>query len=159
ISLRFAMVHDVLHERFTRHGKAYYAERNRSARQELRDLAQRSLEGQVPRRYFALMDDLGAGLDQVGDHEEAVRVLREKLQKQQGLAYQGRRLYTTYANLGTFLIHGNLRQAMKHNKAAKERLREGLAFIHKAIEVNPQAHFGREIWQAVTAEFLLAAID
>src|SRR5262249_30044 len=28
-SLRFAMVHDVLHERFPRHGRAYYLERNR----------------------------------------------------------------------------------------------------------------------------------
>ena len=32
ITLRFAMVHDVLHERYTRHGKAYYSERNRRAR-------------------------------------------------------------------------------------------------------------------------------
>src|SRR5262249_30037613 len=70
ISLRFAMVHDVLHERFARHGQSYYAERNRSARQELQGLAQRPLKGQVARRYFPLMDDLGAGLDQLGEHQE-----------------------------------------------------------------------------------------
>src|SRR5438105_2255384 len=33
ITLRFAMVHDVLHERFPRHGEVYYEERNRRARE------------------------------------------------------------------------------------------------------------------------------
>src|SRR5262245_47804261 len=37
VSLRFAMVHDVIHERFPRHGKVYYQERNRRVRQELED--------------------------------------------------------------------------------------------------------------------------
>ena len=32
-------------------------------------------------------------------------------------------------------------------------------FIHKAIKVNPQAHFGREVWQAVTVQYMLEAID
>src|SRR5262245_51058405 len=35
ISLRFAMVHDAIHERYPRHGEAYYRERNRLARQGL----------------------------------------------------------------------------------------------------------------------------
>src|SRR5215475_13776008 len=39
VSLRFAMVHDVIHERFPRHGKAYYERRDRSTRQELARLA------------------------------------------------------------------------------------------------------------------------
>src|SRR4051794_14512572 len=29
VSLRFAMVHDVIHDRYPRHGAAYYRERNR----------------------------------------------------------------------------------------------------------------------------------
>jgi hypothetical protein len=48
---------------------------------------------------------------------------------------------------------------MGGDAAAKERLREGLSFIHKSIEVNPQAHFGREIWQAVAVEFMLAVVE
>src|SRR4051812_48698132 len=56
VSLRFAMIQDVLHERFAHHGRAYYIERNRLARDELAKL-------EVGERYFALMDDLGAGLD------------------------------------------------------------------------------------------------
>ena len=38
VSLRFAMVQDVIHERFARHGRAYYAERNRRAREDLAGL-------------------------------------------------------------------------------------------------------------------------
>ncbi|KAJ3084018.1 Carboxy-terminal domain (CTD) phosphatase, partial [Quaeritorhiza haematococci] len=42
---------------------------------------------------------------------------------------------------------------------ARERFREGVGFIRKSVEVNPEAHFGREQWQAAIAEFLLAAMD
>jgi hypothetical protein len=160
ISLRFAMMHDVIHERFPRHGKAYYAERNRLVRLALKKAeAGFHPKGELSDSYLALLDDLGAGLDFLGEHDEAVRVLRDKLTKQEGLGHQGRKLYTTYANLGTFLIHGNFRKAGAGDARANELLREGLALIHKAIAVNPEAHFGREIWQAVTVEFLLAAIE
>jgi hypothetical protein len=151
ISLRFAMVHDVLHERFPRHGEAYYQERNRLTRQAL---AQHT--GPHDDSSLALFDDLGAGLDYLKQDEEAVSLLRDKLRAQEALGRKGRQLYTTYANLGTFLIHGNARAALSGDAAAKERLREGLSFIHKSIEVYPQAHFGREIWQAVAVEYLLA---
>jgi hypothetical protein len=160
ISLRFAMVHDVIHERFPRHGKAYYTARNRQVRQSLASL---SVSSETPAdqrdRYFTLLDDLGVGLDQVSEHDEAVRVLRDKLASQQALGLKDRALYATYANLGTSLIHGNFGRARDGDRGAREHLREGLAFIHKSIEVNPQAHFGREIWQAVAAEFFLAVMD
>jgi hypothetical protein len=158
-SLRLAMVHDVLHERFARHGRAYYEARNAQARKELADLAARSSGGKPAEASFGPRDDLGAGLDYLGDDDEAVRVLRGKLHDQEALGLKGRALYTTYANLGTFLIHGNFRAAQKGDRAARDRLREGLDFIKKSIEVNPEAHFGREVWQADAAEFLLAAMD
>jgi hypothetical protein len=151
VSLRFAMVHDVIHERFPRHGEVYYRERNRLARKALADKGRPHDDA-----YFALFDDLGAGLDYLKQDDEAVPLLRDKLRQQEALGYQGRQLYTTYANLGTFLIHGNARAALSGDAAAKERMREGLSFIRKSIEVNPEAHFGREVWQAVAAEFLLA---
>jgi hypothetical protein len=152
VSLRFAMVHDVIHERFPRHGVAYYRERNRLARKTL-------TEKPAAEVYFGLCDDLGAGLDYLKQDDEAVTVLREKLRRQQALGYKERQLYTTYANLGTFLIHGHARAALAGDDAAREKLREGLVFIQKSIEVNPEAHFGREVWQAVAAEFLLAASE
>jgi hypothetical protein len=151
ISFRFAMAHDAIHERYPRHGEAYYRERNRLVRKELAEK-----EGQHDDAYLALFDDLGAGLGALKDDDEAVRVLRDKLRRQEELGQKGRQLYTTYANLGTFLIHGSAHAALSGDAAAERRLREGLAFIKKSIEVNPQAHFGREAWQAVAVEYLLA---
>ena len=51
-------------------------------------------------------------------------------------------LYETYANLGTFYIHAG-------------RLKEGLEEIEKAIEINPDAHFGREVYQKLLVEYVL----
>jgi hypothetical protein len=156
ITLRFAMVHDVLHERYARHGRDYYIERNRRARESLKTLSDESPDTE---KAFALMDDLGVGLDSVTEHDQAVAVMRDKLQRQLAMKLSGRALYTTYANLGTFLIHGNMAKAGQGDVQAKERLREGLGFIKKSIEVNPEAHFGREVWQAVIAEFMLTAME
>jgi hypothetical protein len=152
ISFRFVMAHDVIHERYPRHGAAYYRERNRLVRKELADK-----EGKHDDTYLALFDDLGAGLDALKDDDEAVRVLRDMLRRQQELGQEGRQLYTTYANLGTFLIHANARAGLSGDATAGGRLREGLSFIKKSIKVNPQAHFGREVWQAVAVEYLLTA--
>jgi hypothetical protein len=85
--------------------------------------------------------------------------MREKLAQQQAKGLTGRELYTSYANLGTFLIHGSFRQASSGDREAKERFLEGVEFIRKSVEVNPEAHFGREQWQASIAEFLLASMD
>jgi hypothetical protein len=157
ISLRFAMVHDVLHERFPRHGRAYYVERNRRVRAALQKA--RTHTFQPTDEYFKLQDDLGVGLDSLGEFAEAVGVMRDKLRQQQHAGQSGRRLYTTYANLGTFLIHASYPQARTGDKAANARLREGLSFIRQASDADPEANFGREAWQAAAVEFALVAID
>ena len=160
VSLRFAMVHDVLHERYPRHGPAYYEERNRIAAIALHDAAATRPPDVGPSAdEYALMDDLGVGLEMLGRHEEAVKVMRDKLQQQDNAGRTGRDLYTTYANLGTFLAHWQMAEGFADKPKAQERLREGLGYIHKAITVNPAAHFGREVWQEVALEFLLAVLD
>src|SRR5262249_53255141 len=68
-------------------------------------------------------------------------------------------LYSTYANLGTFLILGPFRQIRPGNEEDKQILREGLKHIQTAIEINPDSHFGREIWQAVIIEYMIALYD
>lgn len=153
LSLRLAMVHDVIHERFPAHGPAFYRERERLARERL---AARPPDAD---EAFALLDDIGTGLDKLGSAAEAVEVLRDKLARQEKKGLAGRDLYTSYANLGTFLIHANMKAATAGDPAAKERVREGWEFIKKSIAVNPDAHFGREEWQAAIVEFLLAAAD
>src|SRR5262249_8608441 len=160
ISLRFAIVNDVVHERFPRHGPAYYRDRNRRVRQALADLRERGEDEARPsERCFALLDDLAVGLEFVDEHNEAIRVMRDKLQLQEAHGRSGRALYSTYANLGTFLILGPFREVRPGNEDDKQVLREGLALIRKSIEVTPDADFGREIWQAVLVEYMIALLD
>jgi tetratricopeptide (TPR) repeat protein len=157
VSLRFAMVHDVIHERFRRHGSAYYEERNRRVSAALKE--EEAKAGQPTPRYWDLLDDLGVGLDLLGRHEEAVALMRDKLKRQQDAGITGRALYGSYANLGTFLILWQIQEGFADKEKAKQRIRESIDLIHKAIEVKPDAHFGREVWQAVLEEFILAVLD
>jgi hypothetical protein len=153
ISFRIAMVHDVIHERFARHGAAYHRERNRVAREKLKEQRPNVEAG------FLLTDDLAAGLARLGKYDEAIPVMRDKLARQRASGVDGARLYTSYANLGTFLLQDNFDNAAGGDEDARERFGEGVRLIRRAIEANPQAHFGREQWQAAYGEFLLAAMD
>ncbi|MFO0930542.1 MAG: hypothetical protein U0736_26515 [Gemmataceae bacterium] len=153
LALRFAMVHDVLHERFARHGVAHYRERDRVTRARLTELSPDDPAS------FPLADDLAAGLDRLGRPAEAVPVMRDKLARQLARGMKGRELYTSYANLGTFLIHSSYAAAIAGNAEARGRFREGVELVRKSVEVNPDAHFGRERWQVAVAEFLRAAMD
>jgi hypothetical protein len=85
--------------------------------------------------------------------------MRDKLARQRKAGISGLDLYTTFANLGTFLIHASFKAAMAGDPEAKVRFREGVEFIRESVKVNPEAHFGRERWQAAIAEFLLASMD
>ncbi|HEV2949652.1 MAG TPA: hypothetical protein VGX70_19910, partial [Gemmataceae bacterium] len=130
VSLRFAMVNDVLTERFAKHGGAYYSERNRQVRAELERIKSHRKPGEKPsEQYFALLDDLAVGLEALGDFDSAVQNLRDKLGEQLANGYKGRELYTTYANLGTFLVHRNMAKAPAGDPAARQQMREGLDFI------------------------------
>jgi hypothetical protein len=152
-SFRFAMAHDVIHERYPKRGPAYYRERDRVTRAQLAKLSP-----DAP-RAFSLTDDLAAGLHRLGRTDEAIPLMRAKLARQKANGLDGSVLYTSYANLGTFLVHESFTDAVAGDEAARERFREGIGFIRKAVEVNAQAHFGREQWQAAFAEFLLAAME
>jgi hypothetical protein len=147
---RFAMVHDVLHERFPKHGRAFYEAREARARGKLKALAPDSDEA------FALYDDIAAGQDRLGKPSDAVATMREKerLQKAKGLS--GLATYTTSANLGTFLIHANMGKALAGDESGRAVVREGLDRLKDALRTNPDSHFGREKWQVALAEFLLA---
>jgi hypothetical protein len=152
-SFRFAMAHDVIHERYPKHGPVWYGERERLARERLKQIPADSDEA------FGLYDDIGAGLDRLGKPAEAIPILRNKLESQQKRGLNGRDMYTTYANLGTFIIHTNMPKAIAGDSQAKSAVREGIDLLRKSVELNPEAHFGREVWQIVLAEFLLAASD
>jgi len=162
-ALRFAMVHDVLVNRYPTHSDAWYRRRNENVREKLSgrrsEEATPESDAEWQKKIGALYDDLGVGLSRLGKHGAAIRVLRKKrnIQKRRGI--EGRDLYTTYANLGTVIIHGHLQDAMRGNRDARNTVRKGLGLLRKAVEVNPDAHFGRETWQVVFVEFLLRAME
>jgi tetratricopeptide (TPR) repeat protein len=83
----------------------------------------------------ALLDDLAAAYDKTGQHEKAI----ETAQKTERL-HPGR--YETAANLATFYFHAG-------------KLEEGLPYIDRALTINPNAHFGREKYQKLLAEYTL----
>ena len=75
-SLRLAMVHDVLNERYLRHGNAWYARRNADARQIMAD--EPPAPSTVPsEKYLSAMDDLAVGLEQIGQYDEAIALMQK----------------------------------------------------------------------------------
>ncbi|MBO0700195.1 MAG: hypothetical protein J2P46_17480, partial [Zavarzinella sp.] len=136
----------VIHERYPRHGPAFYQERERLARERMAVLHPDS------EAAFALTDDIAVGLDRRGRTDEAIALMRDKLKRQQALDLKGKDLYSSYANLAEFLIRGNRWRMMGGDAAAREHVREGREFLRKSITVNPDAHFGREEWQAVAID-------
>jgi len=153
LSLRFAMVHDVIHERFARHGVEYFEKRNERTREKLDQLSASDLA------RWPLIDDLCVGLERLGETEAAIPLMQEKLDQQQTAGLSGIELYTSYANLGTFLVHANFQRAQSGDAEATEKFADGIELVRKATEVNPGAHFGRERWQLKIGEFLLAAFE
>ena len=175
--LRLAMIHDVLHERYLKHGSAFYRERNRLVEGEVN----KAFEAKSPPSLKTLdrIDDYAAGHERLGDSARAAEIMRRKLDLQRrfrlpelslketiadrpegaAISEEEYALYKTYANLGTFLIHDSARQAMARNVNARDRMRSGLDYIRKAIAINPAAHFGREDWQLAIGSFLLAAME
>ena len=83
-----------------------------------------------------LYDDLAVAHEKLGDTDSAIRVTLEKESTYPGL-------YSTSANLGTFYIHAG-------------DFASGLKEIDKALAINPDAHFGREIYQKLLVEYLLS---
>src|SRR5262249_10582580 len=137
-----------------------YEERNRRAGELVQKEEEKLAAGAKPSdEYWAALDDLGVGLSRLGKHEEAVALMRKKLKQQQDLVFLGNEyLYSSYANLGTFLILWQIAEGFD-KPGAKDRTKESIDWIHKAIEAKPDSHFGREIWQVVLEEFVLAALD
>lgn len=126
---QFPTVHELIVGKFLRHSKAFYYWRIKDRSKKI---------AQYP-DSLALYDDLAWANDKIGNHEEAIRIMQKKDGIRSGL-------YETYANLGTSYIHN-------------AQYEEGLKYIRKAIEINPEAHFGREIYQQYVVEYVLSCKD
>ncbi|MFO0850262.1 MAG: hypothetical protein U0871_17145 [Gemmataceae bacterium] len=123
---RFPDALELITGKFLRHSPEFYEWRAKDRRAKL---------AAAPTN-LAYRDDLAVALDKLGRHDEAITVATESDRLRPGR-------YESAANLGTFLIHAG-------------RLEDGLAHIRRAIALNPDAHFGREVYQAKLVEYVLS---
>ncbi len=106
---------------------------------------------------LGLYDDAGGACDRLGRSDEAIVWMERKLLVMDRLESEGADVgehrYRYLANLGTFLVHRWLKSGSdREDMTDVERSRE---LIAAAIELNPDAHFGRERYQLLAIEWLL----
>jgi hypothetical protein len=104
-----------------------------------------------------LYDDAGVACDRLGRHDEAIEWMARKREALDRFASTGADVdkdeYQYLANLGTMHIHRWLGSgANRDDMSDVERSRE---LIAAAIELNPDAHFGRERYQLLAIEWIL----
>ena len=122
---RFPGTLEMITGKFVRHSPAYYEWR-------IQDRAKRM---RSPAEDPGLADDLAVAYSKLGRHAEAIVLLEQVL-----AAHPDR--YETLANLGTiYMLAGDL-------KVGKD-------YVDRAIVINPDAHFGREKYQSLLAEYFL----
>lgn len=103
-----------------------------------------------------LYDDAGVACDRLHRGDEALAWMERKsaqLDATPDSPAKREALYRYHANLGTFLAHRWLRAGA--DRAALDDLRSGREHIQRAIELNPDAHFGRERYQLFALDWLI----
>lgn len=125
--LRFPETHELIAGFFLRHSDAYYQWR-------ISDRTAIPSDKRRPEDF----DDIAVAYDKLGKHDQAIETILSKMKR-----WPKEGQYESEANLGTFHIHAG-------------RFREGVKHIAKAIEINPDAHFGREVYQKRLVEYLLS---
>jgi tetratricopeptide (TPR) repeat protein len=122
--LRFPGVLEIITGKFVRHSQAYYVWR----------IADRTKKLEAKPGDPALIDDLAVAYAKLGRPEEGIPLLEEVLKQHPDR-------YETLSNLGTLLFFAN-------------RLDDSKTYIRRALDINPDAHFGRERYQSLLTEYL-----
>ncbi len=125
-SQRFPDAMEIIAGKFPRHSNLYYEWR-------IADRQSKPESNRTPSDY----DDIAVAYDKLGQHDQAIATIQEKIER-----WPERGRYESEANLSTFLIHDG-------------QFAEGLKHINRAIEINPQAHFGREVYQKLLVEYIV----
>jgi Tfp pilus assembly protein PilF len=125
---RFPSALELVTGKFLRHSPEFYEWRIQDRLEKLK----------ADPKNMALHDDLAVAYEKTGQHALAIKTVSAKEEIQPGL-------YETYSNLGTF-----------HILAGDFEL--GLPFIDKALEINPDAHFGRERYQKWLVEYAMTRL-
>lgn len=110
-------------------------------------------------RDFALYDDLAVAFDKGGDDEAALRAMAHKraiLPSFDAKENAGKEAwYRFYANDGTFRVHRFLKSGAKVSSLPDLRLAR--TEIHRALQIKPNAHWGREKYQLAVMDWMIAA--
>jgi tetratricopeptide (TPR) repeat protein len=123
---RFPGALELITGQFPRHSASFYQWRVQDRTRQLAD---------DPNAKLAY-NDLAVAYEKLGEHDRAIQIIQQKEEKWPGE-------YETAANLGTFYVH-------------RGDYEKGIAEIQRAIEINPDAHFGREIYQKLLVEYILS---
>lgn len=123
---RFPAAHELIAGYFIRHSRAYYEWR-------ISDRGAKPVDQRTALDY----DDLAVAYDKLLMHDKAIETIEAKIER-----WPNEYRYESEANLGTFLIHA-------------ERYEAGLQHIKRAIEINRDAHFGREVYQKLLVEYVI----
>ena len=105
---------------------------------------------------LAAYDDAGVACDRLGRYDEAIDWMAKKraaLDAAPESETKTEHVYRYLANLGTFHIHRWI--ASGTDRAAMADVRRARDLIARAIELNPDAHFGRERYQLMAIDWIL----
>ncbi len=106
---------------------------------------------------FEAYDNLAVAYDKLGKFSEAMSILARKRAAMEGQNLKPKPgdsrdpWYRYHANLGTVLAHEWVR---RQPKADQKHLKEAIRQLERSIEINPDAHFGREIVQVKILQML-----
>ena len=102
-----------------------------------------------------LYDDAGAAADRLGNGKAAIEWMRKKkaILEKQNIPDTAEHTYRYHANLGTFLFHHWIRSGASDDQI--DMAKEGRDHIANAIELNPNAHFGREKFQLMAMDWII----
>jgi hypothetical protein len=146
----FPSVIEVASGRFPRNPPLYYEMRLERRLEDLRH----SLDD------LEAYDDVAVALDRLGRSAQAIEWIERKRARLEQMPDDPRtkeHWYRYHANAGTFWAHRWMQEP--HRDRRLDWLREGERHIARAIEINPDAHFGRERVQLGAMRWILRARD
>ena len=107
---------------------------------------------------FGLYDDIGVALDKLGRDDEALQTMKRKRAVSPAFNANNKAnreiWYRTFANEGTFRAHRFLKWGAPVEKLGE--MKTARAQIKRAIEIKPDAHFGRERYQLMAMDWIIA---
>ena len=102
-------------------------------------------------------DDVAVAYDRLGDDDSAIEWIEKKRSHLPEYDPHNPALkeqwYRYYANVGTFWMHRWAHHGADKTKLAEVKTASG--YIRKAIDIKPNAHFGREKYQLIVMEWVM----